>query len=84
MVTMSIRPRTPQRLAQRLVQALVWPSLDSIESLQAVEHFSTYICFVASCVDNVHGGVVHGNGGGRGYCDCFDHRNEVTTVVYYI
>ena len=36
---------------------------------QAVEYFSTYICFVASCLDNVHGGVAHGNGGGRGYRD---------------
>ena len=36
---------------------------------KALEYFNTYICFVASCLDNVHGGVAHGNGGGRGYRD---------------
>ena len=69
MASLSIRPRTPRRPVQSVILALAWPSLDSKESLQAVEYFSTYICFVASCLDNVHGGVAHGNGGGRGYRD---------------
>ena len=69
MASLSIRPRTPRRPVQSVILALAWPSLDSIESLQAIEYFSTNIFFVASCLDNVHGGLAHGNGGGRGYRD---------------
>ena len=62
-----IRPRTARRLILRHIQALARPNLNSTESVEAVQHVGTYIRVVACSLDDVRGGVVHGNGSGRGH-----------------
>ena len=58
-----------QRLTLHYIQALARSNLDSIESLEAEQHVGAYIRVVALCLEDVCGGVVHGNGGGCGQCD---------------
>ena len=62
-----IRPRTARRLILRHIQALARPNLNSTESVEAVQRVGTYIRVVACSLDDVRGGVVHGNGSGRGH-----------------
>ena len=51
----------------------------SIENLEAEQHFGAFIRVVALCLEDVCGGVVHGNGGG---CGQHDHAidNKVTAM----
>ena len=51
-------------LTLRSIQALEGPNLDSIESLEAEQHFGTYTRVVALYLEDVRGRVVHSNGVG--------------------
>ena len=58
-------------------------NLDSTESLEAVQHYGTYIRVVACGLENVHGGVVHDSGGRCSQHDCMIN-NLVTGLSCYI
>ena len=59
-----------QRPILHYIQALGRPNLDSTESLEAEQHFCAYMRVVAYCLNDLRGGIVHGNGGGCSQRDC--------------